>query len=367
MAFIHTTFKYRLYPTKEQKKVIHFTLERCRLLYNRLLEERILSYNTTGEQMDYAALTKFITGMKQHVPVLKQVHSQILQDVAGRLDKAFKAFFDRLKKGDKPGFPRFKVQARYNSFTFKQGGYSISGNKIKMHKIGEVKIKLHRELLGKIKTCTVTVKNGKYYVSISCEVDAQLLPASDEKIGLDLGIKSLAISSDGEIFDSPTHLRKSTKVLRRLQRSVTRKKIGSNRRRKAVVLLARQHEKVANQRKDHLHKLSRQLVNRYGFIAFEKLNIRNMIKNHNLAKSIADAAWGILVQFTSYKAESAGRIVAQGDPSGTSQDCSECGERVEKSLSERVHRCPWCGYIADRDINAAKNILKRALSRLEPT
>jgi putative transposase len=175
---MHTTFKYRLYPTKAQKKVIHFTLERCRLLYNRLLEERILAHNTEGISLSYYDQTSSITERKKYIPELKQVHSQVLQDVAQRLDKGFQAFYRRLKGGEKPGFPRFKAQARYNSFTFKQGGYSIVGNRIKMHKIGEVKIKLHRELFGKIKTCTVTVKNGKYYVSLSCEVDANLLPTS---------------------------------------------------------------------------------------------------------------------------------------------------------------------------------------------
>lgn len=329
------------------------------MLYNRLLEERILAYNTEGISLTYAQQTAAITERKKFIPELKKVHSQVLQDVARRLDKAFQAFYRRLKGGGKPGFPRYKAQTRYNSFTFKQGGYSISVNKIKIHNIGEIRVKLHRELLGDIKTCTVIAKNGKYYICISCEVDAEPLPPSEERVGLDLGIKNLITSSSGEVFESPNYLRNNLKKLKKLQRSVSRKKKGSNRRKKAAVSLARLHEKVANQRRDYLHKVSRQLVNRYGVIVFEKLNILNIIKNHNWAKSVADAAWGMLVQFSSYKAERAGRIVGQVEPAGTSRDCSNCGEPVPKTLNERVHRCPHCGFVADRDENAAINILNR--------
>ncbi|MEF3313128.1 RNA-guided endonuclease TnpB family protein [Paenibacillus sp. GYB004] len=232
---------------------------------------------------------------------------------------------------------------------------------MRLSKIGDVRIRLHRQPLGKIKTCTITVKNGKYYACFSCEMEGRLLPSSTDQVGVDLGLKYLAVTSKGETYEAPKQLRHNEQKLKQLQRSVSRKQRGSNRRKKSVQVLAKLHEKVANSRKDHAHKVSKELVNRYGLIAFENLNIQGLVKNHHLAKSIADAGWSQLVQFTTYKAESAGRVVVQVDPRNTSQQCSRCGEIVKKALSVRIHRCDHCGYTADRDENAAKNILQRAL------
>ncbi len=325
-----------------------------------MLEERIVAYKSKGKTISYYEQANTFNERKKHIPALRQVHSQVLQDVAKRLDKAYQAFFRRVKQGKKAGFPRFKPQQRYDSFTYPQGGYVLRGNKVQLSKIGAVKIKLHRQIEGTVKTCTLSVKNGCYYVCFSCEVDAKPLAPNDSQVGIDLGIKHLAIPSDGEPFGSPKHLHKSERKLKKLQRAVSRKKKGSNRRKKSVTYLAKLHEHIANQRKDYAHKVSRTLVNQYGLIAFEQLNVHGMVKNHHLAKSIADAGWSQLVQFTSYKAESAGRRVVQVDPRNTSQICSNCGEIVKKSLSERIHRCT-CGYVEDRDVNAARNILQRAL------
>ncbi|TVX99431.1 RNA-guided endonuclease InsQ/TnpB family protein [Paenibacillus cremeus] len=355
------TYKYRLYPTREQKQHIQFTLERCRLLYNRLLEERIIAYKTEGNSLNYYDQANTFKERKQHIPALKQVYSQVLQDTAKRLHKAFQAFFRRVKSGEKPGFPRFKPQQKYDSFAYPQGGYALQGNKLRLSKIGEVKIKLHRQIEGKIKTCTITVKNGKYYACFSCDVQRQELPSTLEQVGVDLGLKHLATTSEGGTFEAPKHLKQNERKLKELQRAVSRKQRRSNRRVKAVHRLARLHEKVANSRKDHAHKVSWQLVSRYGLIAFENLNVRGLIRNHHLAKSIADAGWSQLVQFTTYKAESAGRVVVQVDPRNTSQQCSNCGAIVKKSLAVRIHRCNHCNYEADRDENAARNILQRAL------
>ncbi|WP_429311243.1 RNA-guided endonuclease InsQ/TnpB family protein [Paenibacillus mucilaginosus] len=283
-----------------------------------------------------------------------------MQDVAKRLDKAFQAFYRRVKGGEKPGFPRFKPASQYDSFTYPQGGYKLDGKKLKLSKIGDVRMKLHRPLEGKVKTCTIIQKNGKYYACLSAEVEPKQLPYCADAVGVDLGVRTLAVTSDGEHFKSPAYLRASEKRLKRLQRSVSRKKKGSNRRKKAVHVLARLHEHVANQRKDYNHKVSRGLVNRYGLIAFEDLNVLGMTKNHNLAKSIVDSGWSQLVSFTTYKAESAGRVVKQVDPRNTSQLCSSCGVVVKKLLKDRKHHCLCCGYVADRDENAAFNILKRA-------
>jgi putative transposase len=354
-------YQFRLYPTKEQQERIQFTLERCRLLYNRLLDERRVAYETNKTTLNYYDQANTFNERKKHIPALKQVHSQVLQDVAKRLDKAFQAFFRRVKSGEKPGYPRFKSVGRYDSFTYPQGSYSLNGNKLKLSKIGDVKIKLHRQTQGKIKTCTIIVKNDKYYACLSCEVEATPLPACDDAVGIDLGVKHLAVTSDGEFYEHPKFLRESERKLKRKQRAVSGKKKGSIRRRKAIRDLANLHMHVANQRKDYAHKVSRKLVNQYGLIAFENLNVQGMVKNHHLAKSIVDASWNQLVQYTTYKAEEAGRRVALVDPKNTSQLCSNCGDIVPKKLSERVHRCEHCGYVQDRDVNAAQNILKRAI------
>lgn len=354
-------YKFRLYPTQVQQQRIQFTLERCRLLYNRLLEERRIAYETNKTTLNYYDQVNTFSERKKHVLTLKQVHSQVLQDVAKRLDKAFQAFFRRVKTGEKPGYPRFKSATRYNSFTYPQGGYSLDSRKLNLSKIGNVKIKLHRLPQGKIKTCTIIVKNGKYFACLSCEVESIPLSPCNDAVGIDLGVKHLAITSDGEFYEHPKFLRASERRLKRKQRAVSRKKKGSNRRRKAVRELGNLHMHIANQRRDNAHQVSRKLTNRYGLIAFENLNVQGMIKNHRLAKSIVDASWSQLVQYTTYKAEEAGRCIVLVDPKSTSQFCSNCGETVLKKLSERVHRCEHCGYVQDRDINAARNILRRAL------
>ncbi|MCS7459956.1 transposase [Paenibacillus doosanensis] len=355
------TYKFRLYPTAEQQEKIQFTIERCRLLYNRLLDERIHKYKMEGKSLTYRQQANTFSDRKQYIPSLKEVHSQVLQDVARRLDKTYQSFFRRVKNGEKAGFPRFKTRSRYDSFTYPQTGFSLGGKHIQLSKIGSVRIKLHRQPQGTMKTCTVTVKNSRYYVCLSCEVEAQPLPKANHCVGVDLGVKHLAATSDGQRFAAPNYLRNSEAKLRRQQKEVSRKQRGSKRRRKTVMVLARQHERVANQRKDYAHQISRILVNNYDIIAFEDLNVQGMLKNHQLAKSIADAGWSQLVQFVAYKAESAGRHVVRLDPRHTSQCCSTCSKIVYKTLAERVHCCPHCGTTLDRDVNAAINILMRAL------
>jgi putative transposase len=264
-----------------------------------------------------------------------------------------------VQHGEKPGYPRFQGKNRYDSFTYPQLGFKIEGKFLKLSKIGNVRVKLHRQIEGKIKTCSIKRKNGKYYACFSCEVEAK--PASTNKrVGVDLGVKHLAVTSDEEYFDHPKYLRKSERKLKWLQRMVSRRKKGSNRWRKAALMLAKCHEYIANQRKDAAHKISRYLVDNYDWIVFEDLNIRGMVKNHQLAKSIADAGWRMLVQFTAYKAEWAGKQVMEVDPRNTSQVCSKCSRIVKKTLKERTHRCS-CGYVADRDVNAARNILHQAI------
>ncbi len=359
------TFKYRLYPNKTQQQTIDETLEHCRLLYNRLLAECKEAYEKSGKTLSYVVQANTLPERKQAIPALTSIHSQVLQDVAKRLDKTFHAFFRRIKNGETPGYPRFKSIGRYHSFTYPQNGYRITGNRVFLSKIGEVKIKLHRPIEGIIKTCTVLVKNGKYYATFACEVDSIPLPSSGAAIGGDLGIKHLLVTSDGVCFDHPQSLRKAERKLKRLQRDVSRKKKGSRRRKKAVRHLAKVHEHVANQRRDTAHKIARQLVNAYDLIAFENLNTQGLLKNHHVAKSIADAGWHQLVHVTIDKAARAGRCVVLVDPRYTSQDCSTPGcsyRKTDLTLRDRIWDCPECGVTHDRDRNAAQNILQRALA-----
>ncbi|PSR20311.1 MAG: transposase [Sulfobacillus acidophilus] len=359
------SFKYRLYPNKAQQQMIEDTLEHCRLLYNRLLAERKEAYEKSGTTLSYVVQANSFPARKAATPALAAVHSQVLQDVAKRLDKAFQAFFRRVKHGETPGYPRFKPFGRYHSFTYPQGGYQIRDQRLlHLSKIGDIKIKLHRPIEGTIKTCTLVAKNGKYYAVFSCEVEAVPLPSAQAMMGGDLGIKHLLVTSDGECFDHPQSLRKAERKLKRLQRAVSRKKKGSRRRQKAVRRLAKAHEHVANQWRNAAHQIARYLVNTDGLIAFEELNAQGLLKNHYLAKSIADAGWHQLVQFTTDKAESAGRRVVLVDPRYTSQDCSTPGctyRKTDLTLADRLWECPRCGVWHDRDINAAQNILQRAL------
>lgn len=355
------TFKYRIYPNVEQKKKIETTLDLCRFLYNSALEQRIFAYKHRGISLSYNKQAMELPELKRVLPDYKDVYSQVLQDVLKRLDRAYQNFFRRLGANEKAGFPRFQGRNRYDSFTYPQKGFMVVDNNIRLSKIGDVRINLHRELKGDIKTCTVIRKNNRYYVAITSKLEKPKVNLTNKVVGIDLGVSHLAITSDGDFFDNPKHLRKSEGQLKRLQRIVSRRKKGSNRRRKAVQLLARKHEQIANQRKDTNHKVSRKLVDKYDLIVFEDLNVKGMVKNKHLAKSIHEVAWNQLIEFTTYKAEYAGKKVKLVNPHNTTQECSSCGAIVKKTLAEREHKCS-CGYVAHRDVNASINILNRGLS-----
>lgn len=358
------TFKYRLYPTNEQMKLMDQTIETCRRLYNYFLEDRIFTYKEGGWSPTKFDQINQLKGLKKNNFYLQQVYSQVLQDVATRLDKTYDNFFRRVKsRKEKAGFPKFKGRLHYDSFCYPQVGFSIIDNKLKLSKIGSVKIKLHRPIGGTVKTCSIIHKNDKYYACFSCEIDLQTLPKTGNTIGIDVGVTDFVITSNGKFFPKVDTYRKAEKQLKYLQRQVSRRVKGSNRRCKAVKLLTKKHEKIANQRKDIAHKVSRELVNNNDLIAHEDLQIKNMVKNHKLAKSIHDAAWGKLFQFLAYKASDAGRQVIAVSPAYTSQICSCCGELVPKKLSQRWHDCPYCGLSIQRDVNAAINILAIAIAK----
>jgi len=364
---MHKSFKYRIYPTKSQRSRMERTLDLCRWVYN-----QTLAYRKNAWEQDNKPVSKFETynklpGWKVEKPELIEVHSQVLQNVQERVDLAFKAFFRRVKSGEKPGYPRFKGKGRYDSFTYPQSGFKLLSGKLRLSKIGDIKIKLHRPIEGKIKRLTIRRSStGKWFACFSVEIDDPLKPPwkDGSMVGIDVGLESFATLSNGEKIDNPRFFRSEEKALAKAQRRLSKCEKGTPERRKALKVVQRIHERIANRRYDFAHQISNQLVSKYGLIAFEDLSIKNMLQNHNLAKSISDAAWRMLVTVTSYKAESAGSIVVLVDPRNTSQLCSRCGLKVPKSLSDRVHECPQCGLVMDRDENAAINILRLGLQSL---
>lgn len=273
-----------------------------------------------------------------------------------RVDRSFQNFF----KG--AGYPRFQGRNRYNSFTYPQSGFELEYGKINLSKIGNIKIVQHREIEGKIKTCTIKKDIDQWYVTFSCDTDIPIIPVEVKtKTGIDVGLKSLITMSNGSQIEPPEFLRVSEKRLSREQIHLSKKKLRSNNRNNQRIIVSKVHRRIRNQRKDFAHKTSRTLVNTYDHIVFEDLQIRNMVKNHHLAKSISDAGWSQLINFTKTKAEYAGKIVELVNPRNTSQNCSSCGNLVKKNLSQRTHNCPFCGLVLDRDHNAAINIENKSL------
>jgi putative transposase len=356
------SFKYRIYPSHAQTTRLEQTLALCCELYNAALQERRDAWRIARKSINYHAQAVQLPDIKQTRPELGRVHSQVLQETLKRLEKAFDAFFRRVKAGEKPGFPRFRARARYDSFTYPQSGFALESGKLKLSKIGKVKIKLHRPIEGKAKTLTITRNStGKWVACFTAEVEHEPLPVTTEATGVDMGLKAFAVLSNGEQVANPKFFRTEEKRLAKAQRKLSAAKKGSPERHKRRKVVAHIHERIANKRRNFAHQESRKLVNRFALIVFENLNIRGMLKNHCLAKSIADAAWSQLVNFTTYKAECAGRRVVQVNPRNTSQMCSGCGEIVEKDLSVRLHHCSGCGLVLDRDHNAAINILALGL------
>jgi len=300
--------------------------------------------------------------LKKGFPEFKVVGPQALQDVLQRLDRAFDAFFRRIKsKAEKAGFPRFRGKNRYDSFTLKQAGYKIEGRYLYITGVGRFKLFLSRPIEGDVKTVTIRrTSSGKWFVCFSCDnVPVKEIPEAIAEVGIDVGIKEFLVDSTGRSVENPKFFRHSERILRRRQRALARKIRGSRRRAKAKILVAKAHEKITNQRKDFLHKIANFYIAGYQIIYVEDLNIKGMVKNRHLSKSIADASWNKFFEFLFYKAEEAGRKVLKVNPRNTSQICSRCGEMVKKSLFVRVHACPFCGLVIDRDENAAINIKSR--------
>ena len=361
------TYKFRIYPTRAQVTRLEATLDICCELYNAALQERRDAWRIKRESVNYHAQSMQLPEIKAIRPELNTVYAQVLQDTLKRLNKAFDAFFRRVKSGEKAGFPRFRSRSRYSSFAYPQiqRGLRLEGSKLVLPKIGKIKIKLHRPIEGKIKTLTITRSStSKWFACFSVEVEHERLSDNQNAVGIDMGISNFATLSTSEEIANPKFFRADEKPLEKAQRKLSAAKRGTPDRAKRRKIVAQIHERIANKRRDFAHQESRKLVNKYGIIIFENLNIRGMVKNHCLAKSISDAAWNQLIQYTTYKAEWAGRCVRQVNPRNTSQACSGCGSIVEKALSERVHSCFDCGLVLDRDKNAARNILSLGLQAL---
>ncbi len=361
------TYKFRLYPSKIVVGAMGKTLDACRFLYNTELEYEEQVYLSKKEYVSRTELNSLILDWRVINPNLKFVYSQVLQEVTARLGKAFENFFRRVQAGGRAGFPRFKSEQVYNSFTYPQTGFKLENSNLKLSKIGSIGIRLHRKLVGKVKTLTIErMPSGKWFacftVTKEIEIKKRDVRAS---VGIDLGLHSFYADSEGNTVDNPKWFRKSEEKLASLQRKKSRKKKGSNNWKKAKLKVAKAHEKIVNQRNDFLHKESRKIADLYFFVAVEKLSIRHMIKNRYLSKSVADASWSKFLNYLTYKVEETGGQIIEIEAINTSQYCI-CGNKVQKSLATRIHRCSRCNKEVDRDVMSAILVRRLALDYCVP-
>jgi putative transposase len=357
---VRKTYKYRLRPTSAQERLLDRTLMLCRHVYNAALGERREAWRMRGVTVTYYQQKAELPGIKAELPEYGEVHWQVLQDVVLRVDRAFQGFFQRIRGGKTPGYPRFHGRDRYASLTYPQfgNGARLDNGYLVLAKIGRIAVRWSRPLEGTPKAVTIRREADGWYASISCaEVPAQPLPETGEETGVDLGLESFATLADGTMIHIPVCYRKAERRWKHLQRRVSRRVKWSHRRHKAVKLLAKAHQKVRRQRLDFHHKAALRLVRQYDTIYHEDLQTANMLRNHHLAKCISDAGWGAFLSILSFKAACAGRRVVAVPSAYTSQVCSGCGVIVQKGLSVRWHSCPECETSLHRDHNAALNIL----------
>jgi len=343
------------------------SLDACRWVYNKTLEMRRDAWQERQETLSRYDTIRMLPSWKIEHSFLSDAYSQCLQETCTRVDLAFKHFFRRVKSKEEPGYPRFKGDW-YKSFTYPQSGFSLTDNgHLHLAKIGNVKIKLHRPIDGEIKTLTIRRDRiGNWYACFSCEVESEQLSPSPKVVGVDVGLTHFATFSTGEHIPNPRFFRQDEKALAKSQHRLSRCEKGAPNHGKRKRVVQRIHQRIANRRKNFAHQLSRRLVNEFQIIAFEELEIQDMQNGNwrSMNKSISDAAWRQLRQYTEYKAENAGRMCVAVDPRNTSQICSSCGNIVPKDLSVRIHDCPHCSLILDRDHNAAINILARGMASI---
>ncbi|NEO78004.1 transposase [Moorena sp. SIO4G3] len=382
---MRSAYQYRLRLTKSQAAKIDKWLDMLRHQYNFLLADRFnwfeqnrCSVNSCPivchlpelrNNPDYFSQKRTLPQLKKDRPWYSDIHAHVLQDCVKRVDLAFKRFLKGDANGKKSGKPRFKEKNRYKSFTFPSLSKNpINGNVLTLPKFGKVKMIYHRSIPEgfKIKTATITRKADGYYVTLSLQDDTvpEVIPIDSvsNPIGIDMGLKSFLVKSDGSEVPIPHCYRKAQKRLKKIQKAVSRSKKGSNNRKKAVSKLGKAYKKVADTRKDFHFKTAKELLGDHDLVAHEKLNIKGLART-KLAKSVLDAGWGQFLSILATKAENAGLLTKAVNPRNTSQNCSNCGKKVPKELKDRIHSCPHCGFTADRDVNAAMNILNLAVGR----
>jgi putative transposase len=354
------TFKYRLVPTRKQQAALQTLLDSCRFLYNCALEQRKM------RRIGQFAQMREVTEVRAAFPEYQGVHVHILQNVIKKLDRAFQGFFRRIKHGQKAGFPRFKGKDRFDSFAFNNTGFKLAGRYLQISKIGAVKLRLSRPLPegSAVKSLVVKRSGQNWYACLAVEFSPVHLPHSDARVGIDVGVVQYATFSDGSSpIENPRFYENAQAELRRSQRRVARRKRGSHRRRKAVALLRKLHERIANKRNDFLHKQTTALIRKYGTIGVENLNIAGMVQG-NCSKQILDASWGTWLRMLVFKAEEAGRRIVAVDPRFTSQTCPCCGYKDAKNRPTQAEfKCLDCGFEANADFIASVNIS----ARIEPS
>lgn len=369
-------YKYLLRPTRQQESLLDFQLWQSRLIYNAALEERIKVYRETGETLTAFEQSKRFRAMRYtHPDTVGQLNPHSINQTLRRLDKAYRTFFRQIKAGEKAGFPEFKSRVKFRSYEYCYGnGYGCrlitdqGGHvRIKLQNVGSVRMCYHRPIPddAKIKHVVIKNKNKRWWAYLLIEFpDRQPVSESTSIIGIDIGLRSLMTFSDGTKVENPRWMYRNQAHLRVLQRRGFGRKKGSKRRALAWRKVNKFYEKVTNQRKDHYHRLTKQLVAKHGLIAIEDLPMAFMNQHEHLTYASYDASWGTFRRFLEYKAEAAGVLVIAVNPMYTSQRCSDCGELVPKDLDTRIHACPYCGLEIDRDVNAARNILQRALEQV---
>ena len=366
------SYKFNLRPTSAQETLLEKSLELCRWTYNETLATRKNAWEQEQKSIRKYDTYNLLPKWKTAKPELSTVHSQVLQNVQERVDLAFRAFFQRVKKGDKPGYPRFKGFGRYDSFTFPQYGFGIALKDDGLHlsKIGVVEITLHRQIPSDAKIKRITIKRevNQWFAVFFVEIP-ELAKKTHGKgiVGIDLGCKTFAVLSDGNNIENPKFLKQALKKISKSQRRLAKQAKGTPEREKAKKVVGKVYRKVNNQRSNFIHQESRKLVNKYETLVFEDLDIKQMVEQrpwHALNRTIIDAAWDKFVFTCSYKAENAGGKVIKVNPKNTTKTCSRCGAIVDKDLSCRTHLCPICGLKIDRDWNSSINILRRGQSSL---
>ena len=363
-VILRRAYRYRIYPTARQRLALEAQLRFACELYNAALEQRRDAWRSQRRALNYVTQCRELTDVRAAGLGPVQMNCTAMRDPLRRLDRAFAAFFRRVKARTKPGYPRFRASRRYDSLTWADG-WAIVDGRLAVQGVGHVKANWHRPLPPSARVCTITIRRvaGRWNAcfSLTLATTERVAPSARPAVGIDLGINHFAALSTGEQIAGPRAYRAALGRLRLVERRLARRRKGSHRRQKLGLLLARQQERIRNVRRDHAHQLSRRLVREFGMISTERLNIRALASGF-LAREIRDQAWAAFLKVLEYKAEEAGTQLIKVSPKGTSQDCSSCGTRVPKGLSDRIHKCLSCHLVVDRDTNAARNILRLGLS-----